>query len=429
MFRRAKKQKIQIIDLPEQIFRKIFSYLHENDLHFNLKNTCNTIKQYVSGYVEWKNSFMLLFENDDGRLPIETVHVIQYTHKKPKFYTNVAHPKIPVGSTTHCNLRGENWLAFATTIHKKSVIGVYNGYGNQILSLYLFDFGKNELTRIRETRPGENESIPHKRTDVSPVGSVFYVSEIIWSPIGESTIVIFEISSWLAYHNFIQIICFHQNEENGSLTYSSYYSVPPKGLRTFERFRIVQKAKSEVLIVGGVERHQSATINQIIWSGILSNDNTRITWKDSGHRIPYYTTCSIVCFFMSDNIYIIEGPSHHYFLEFKTQRFCSRYDWEEKKYYFNVFPIPFQIYENLGTCGNILNIEENKKFEVTAIYTKTEYENNNKRQIWVFTENEGFHEASCFYTTSKMIKFFEEKCTKEKVSSNNKKFLRSFLKR
>ena len=422
----AETPKLQIIDLPEEIFRKIFTYLHENDLHYNLKNTCIIIKLYVRSFVEWEKSFILQYIDGDGGFTIEAVHMIQYTKKKPRIYTKVAHPKIPLGSMAQFNISGENRLAFATTVHKKCVIGVYNGYDNDTLNVYLFDFEKHELTKIRENRPEENEGIFQKHIRASHK----HVSEIIWSPIGESNIVIFEIGHWRQYNrNLIRILRFVQGEEDSILTYSSYYSVPPKDLETLTRFCIVQKDKSEILIVGGIDSEQSGFLNQIIWSGMLSDDNTRIVWKDSGHRIPYTTTCSIVCFFISDNIYIIEGLPNQNFFGFEDYRLCNRYDWKEKKYYYNIFPRPFQSYGNPGNCGNIVNIKENEKFEIIAIHTKTKYEFSHMRQLWVFTEKEGFHEASCFYTSSKMIKGLEKKCTNEKVSRSNKKFLLSFFKR
>ena len=52
----AKKKRLNsntfhILDLPEQIFRKIFLYLDDDDI-FSLKKICNKVKSYVNGYVE-----------------------------------------------------------------------------------------------------------------------------------------------------------------------------------------------------------------------------------------------------------------------------------------------------------------------------------------------------------------------------------------
>ena len=81
----AEMPKLQIIDLPEEIFRKIFTYLHENDLHYNLKNTCIIIKLYVRSFVEWEKSFILQYIDGDGGFTIEAVHMIQYTKKNHEF--------------------------------------------------------------------------------------------------------------------------------------------------------------------------------------------------------------------------------------------------------------------------------------------------------------------------------------------------------
>ena len=106
-----------IFNLPEEIFRTIFSFIDAKDLHLNLKKTCQKIKSYVANYVEWEQTFMMLFKNNDKGVPMEAVRIIKFTTKRPLFYNNAPLPKIP-------HHRANTRLLFAATIHKRIVIGV-----------------------------------------------------------------------------------------------------------------------------------------------------------------------------------------------------------------------------------------------------------------------------------------------------------------
>ena len=107
---------LNIFDLPEQIFRRIFSYLDEHDLHVNLRKTCKKLKQFVHSYVEWENALMLAFGNIDHGTQMELLHIIKYTSKSPHYYIKAAYPDIPG--------RSRSRIRFAAIIRKQIVIGV-----------------------------------------------------------------------------------------------------------------------------------------------------------------------------------------------------------------------------------------------------------------------------------------------------------------
>ena len=121
---------VHILDLPEEIFRTIFSYLKAEDLHSNLRNTCQLTRYYVTNYVEWEQTCVMLFEGiyDDPPMeaieaieameaPMEAIHMIKFASNKPLFYTKASFPEIP-------NQRGNARLVFAATIQKRIVIGI-----------------------------------------------------------------------------------------------------------------------------------------------------------------------------------------------------------------------------------------------------------------------------------------------------------------
>ena len=46
---------INIIQLPEQIFREIFRYLDNKTIIFSLRNVCIKIREYVDRYIDISN--------------------------------------------------------------------------------------------------------------------------------------------------------------------------------------------------------------------------------------------------------------------------------------------------------------------------------------------------------------------------------------
>ena len=121
---------VHIFDLPEQIFRRIFSYLDVNDIHSNLRKTCKKIEQFVRGYVEWENTVMLVFQKIDQDNPMELVHITKYTCKRPLYYVKATYPDIPDRSMSQGSM---SHIRYAAIIRKHIVIGVdrfdYYRYG------------------------------------------------------------------------------------------------------------------------------------------------------------------------------------------------------------------------------------------------------------------------------------------------------------
>ena len=109
---------IHIFNLPEEIYRTIFSYLDAEDLHLNLRNTCQQLRDYVTNYVEWEQTAIMFFQ---GLVlyhpPIEAVHMIKFASRKPIVYTKTTFPEVP-------NLGDSTRLVFAATIQKRIVIVV-----------------------------------------------------------------------------------------------------------------------------------------------------------------------------------------------------------------------------------------------------------------------------------------------------------------
>ena len=57
---------INIIQLPEQIFREIFKYLDNETIITSLRNVCLKIREYVGRYIDIRGIFMLTGSRDDS---------------------------------------------------------------------------------------------------------------------------------------------------------------------------------------------------------------------------------------------------------------------------------------------------------------------------------------------------------------------------
>ena len=85
--------------------------------------------------------------------------------------------------------------------------------------------------------------------------------------------------------------------------------------------------------MGGFLEHYNIS-NDTIWSGILAENNTKVTWKNTGHSIPHARHAT-TGFCIDNNIYLphfncdigLNGRTGH----------CDRYDLKTRKYDTNVF--------------------------------------------------------------------------------------------
>ena len=94
--KRLDSKTVHILDLPEQIFRKIFFYL-DDDAIFSLKKICNKVKSYVNGYVEVERRFLVLHSNFERRFAMESMHMIKFPTRNPRIHANK-----PISKTCFC---------------------------------------------------------------------------------------------------------------------------------------------------------------------------------------------------------------------------------------------------------------------------------------------------------------------------------------
>ena len=361
---------------------------------------------------------MLVFQKIGRGTPMGLLHIIKYTQKMPHYYVKATYPEIPDRSASH--------IQFAAIIRKQIVIGVDHPdcYRLGYEKLRYYSFEEYEWTRMYPSQPG--------KTYVGAGGDSSRALEVIWSQISESDIIKLHMNE-LKENSFVEILHFNEKEEDGRLTYSSRYSTLPEEISNLRYFSIVRLLESEILIAGGEREygvingvrhteHHHLVPNENVWSGILNEDNTAVSWKDTGHKIPF-GRIGATGFCIDDNIYLTYFARHikswqnitwHNALE--ANKTCIRYDWKTKSYYANVFSLcpEWNVYP--GMCGNIVKVNENEKLVLISVHQGNSVKT---RTILAFTENTGFCKIRPFDREPQNIEYRERKCTKNFGQEHN----------
>ena len=126
--KRLDSKTVHILDLPEQIFRRIFIYL-DDDAIFSLKKICNKIKSYVDGYVELERRFLVLYNDRyERRFAMESMHMIKFPAKNPRIRAKMTQSSLSISNPPSSFAKH----AFATTIQQYNVIVLYYSHENQL---------------------------------------------------------------------------------------------------------------------------------------------------------------------------------------------------------------------------------------------------------------------------------------------------------
>ena len=107
----------QIFNLPEEIFRMIFSYLDAGDLPLNIERTCQKMIKHVINYVECELTLIMLSKKSYQGTHMEALDMIKFANEKSLIHKKDTFPAFP-------NQQVNTSLVFSATLHKRIVIGV-----------------------------------------------------------------------------------------------------------------------------------------------------------------------------------------------------------------------------------------------------------------------------------------------------------------
>jgi len=157
------KNYINILDLPESIFREIFDYLDHGELFFTIKSVCRLLETYVELYIELGGEFILSPRSPET--PIEVLYIFKKNSKPVSSCSKIMPPLPYPFNTDQANDVHEkepiHYLrTFGAMIKGNLVIGVYYRFKNQCRYFFwTFDEDTLEwLPIVLDGKPNQFES-------------------------------------------------------------------------------------------------------------------------------------------------------------------------------------------------------------------------------------------------------------------------------
>ena len=312
-----------ILDLPEPIFREVFSYLDLKTV-YSMKHLCLQIEEYVNGYLELGGIFML----STGRnIPSEIIHIYKKRSKKTEIYSTLIDPyPYPRG------FRATDLGSFGAKLNKTIVIGVYHGHLESFkFDLHKFHTSTNEWSLIR---PGQKRD--HGYSDQTDSSNrerrrLWRGGPIISScAISDSSLILI-YSGYSDPCNCAQLLQMYENKKKHRTEYSLRDIEIPQALRSLKEFTLIRISSNKFMLIGGVhcsgflERNSST----LMWEGTLNDDGNSLSWRsiDLGVGRPRRRP---ICFKLQDNLYITGG--HDDCFEEAQDDFCMHFEFEDGKF-------------------------------------------------------------------------------------------------
>ena len=273
--------KLNILRLPEEIFREIFDYLEIHALYFILRKVCTTITHYVDNYM--KLSKTVILENAAAWEPGVQVATVTTTSHLYYFSTirnnvkSIHANKITSIPFDEMNLSEMKW---SETMRKGAMMKngklVFVLDSSQIVSQTV----DKENVNIVAYNPKENKWTKFRSRDV-------YTNQVgvclrDWCTIGNSKLLLCNhgIRPWEPELGTIQIVSLnHPSDQNDGTqnTFTSDFLNLPTLLKSLQYYTLTKVSNNKVIIIGGKEfefhnsRDSTDVYNNFLWQGTLTN--------------------------------------------------------------------------------------------------------------------------------------------------------------
>ena len=392
--RKKCERQINVLDLSENIFREIFSYLKYHVVYIQIRSICRTIKRYVDDYVQLGAIFICISS-------AQLIHV----YKQNKKVVSIRSRSIASNPIKHPG---------------KCFCDRYDDYFNGV-----FD-GKVITGNFTATKDGL--WVEGVRRDNKFIGPVFEYNpetnqwqknlpfmishrnfQLSWYPIGDKKLLLLlSTSQTNRYNHESNNIGFTQN-----FTISHEFSCKQKMLPIMQqinpsinlrKFTITRLSHNKVMIIGGemknnIRLYNNVAPNIILWQGNLSNDGIHVDWMRINIECDVGSNrLEPLCFKLNDNLYIVGGYSEFDEIDEdwcnrknpwlaeseRTSRFrwCDRYNLKQGTYHQNVYYIPYSV----NSDSNMVATDAKETFALIGDPIE-------RNRPLIFTEDEGFTDA------------------------------------
>ena len=389
-----------ILDLPEEIFRKIFQHISSQELFFTIIKVNRDVQQYVEDYLSLQGVFVLIREQN---MPTLLIHIFKREGNKYETHSLIA-PSFPILDHSS-NINVENakldlfpLLTISTGIQGPLLFGVHSRI--RIVSRIGVPFYNNSIAgRVAVDLYGfdvDKCSWKHLKTRYANIKNRI----IMFSALSDSTLLIFQSTrkEGIGYSLELISICL-DTDPHSSLKDSTGHGQRriniPEEVQRLRDFSLLTLTNNSIVLIGGRYVYYPApygspavdVLNRVIWQGTLTNGNTKIEWDaiNIGRSRMGYNP---ICFKLRDNVYIT--GDHKNCSSDTLLRTFHRYNYKEKKMYLNAYSMP----DGLSNMYHPVQIakDENETFAVLVFknippHISRRYGN---MKMSIFTEEGGF---------------------------------------
>jgi len=311
---------VTILDLPEPVFREIFTYLDLETVYL-MKHLCQQINEYVNGFLEFGGTFML----STGRnIPSEIIHIYKQRNKEAVVYSRLVDPfPYPRG------FRATDLGSFGANLNQNIVFGVYHGHIESFkFSVQKFNPLTNEWSPIHAGQKKDagysNQGDPSNKEKKK----LWRGGPIISScAISSSSLILF-YGGYSDANNSAQLLKLYENDSKHRTEYSLCDIEIPQSLKSIKEFTLIRISSNQIMLIGGVHCSglQERNISTILWEGTLDDEENTVNWRsiDFGIGKPRLRP---VCFKLNDTLYITGG--HKDCFEDELEEFCMHFEFED----------------------------------------------------------------------------------------------------
>ena len=381
---------VNLLDLPEITFRKIFQYLDDQLVYFIVFNICRKIRNYVKNYMQLCDVFLDVHTRSSIYEPARIFYIFKKLNEVESIFC----------TTSSCNDGHLCFLDFGKVAPEKAVIGWFSAFNRRT---FYFQGIQEELVHdlceiYQRQKEGKLMSriISWYRTgleefnwDRYPYRNMFCYDE--WTcicPVGQSKILLY--ASRVVNKEFILISFKVKNESKYKR--KPYYGHIVKSIKIIpiiiehrhesERIKvisIIHISQENFLIIGekgqSWTRHKNYFENPLfLWKGRLRRNKLHLELlkvKDTKNEDVS------ICFNIRMNVYIVRG------------QYCDMFNIEEGEYYENVFSFPY-----------IMGYRRKRHTAITDVngtFVMILLEGGQPKTAIIFTESGGFKDISVRY--------------------------------
>ena len=373
---------VNLLDLPEITFRKIFKKLDDQVVWFTVSHICRKIRYYVENYIQLSNVFLDVYTSSVNKVT-KMLYIFKKFDKVQSIYC----------TTISTNTRHLCFSDFGVVTSEKAVLGKISILKprNALHGIMHILFERKasqggfigELWEINSKQHTWKAFPENHKFNCGRYRIWGFAYEVYSCPIGHSKILLNTSGLPNGLEAFLLIDFKVENENkckrqlNHDLYVKSIKSIP---IQIEDRHRfdgtkvvsMIQISQENILIIGqggeSWDRYRNDFGNPLLlWKGSLRKNKLHlelIKAKDTRNKGVS------VCFKIKMSLYIVTG------------QYCDMFNIEEGEYHEKVFPFPY--YEEYPGMHYTAITDANETFAMILL------DNHDTNRAIIFTETEGF---------------------------------------